>query len=619
VNLEANTAEFSGDLAKAAGTAQEFGAAAAEAGTEADYSMREARGTVALLGEEIGVRVPRHLQTFIAELGPIGPALEAAFSAVALIALIELLVKGEEKIRKWFDSLSDLTAAEKASFDAATKGSADLLKAQENCIRAAYELAEANAAGDPIKQGEIKVEMEKELGAAHAARMTGILAELDKNQTLIDQLKEKIALQNAPSQDQASSPDFQGMSDTGGTALLQAELEKREALQEQYRQAVGAEQNAQMLGDAALISSQHALGEAQESAAQKAAAAQEHLTELVAKAHATLEKTLEDGVNEESRIIKEQLNQEMKERMKASEEAVKAAREGAQQYEAVEDEVLRHSEKTAEEQFKAAQEAGKRLLAAHKESAQQIAQDEIAASQRETSAEVAAMQARIAAFTNYTKDREKKELELQNKIAEIQAAGAAREKQIQDQADQSLLSSVVQATNRMGEAFASAAAKSIMEGKNMGQALEKVGAQAAEEMLKNFLMAETVEGREKLIHAKGAAEKSYDWASNFGGPLAGAAAAALAFAGVMAFADGGRVPGMGTGDTVPAMLSPGETVVSAALTQQVESSRNGGGHHFHFSPVISAIDGDGVEAMLAKHESKFAARMTSILRKHNRG
>ena len=61
-----------------------------------------------------------------------------------------------------------------------------------------------------------------------------------------------------------------------------------------------------------------------------------------------------------------------------------------------------------------------------------------------------------------------------------------------------------------------------------------------------------------------AAASAYNIGVNMGGPLGivlGPVFGAAAFAGVMAFESGGIVPGFGIGDTVPAMLTPGEGVV----------------------------------------------------------
>src|SRR5260370_31336112 len=61
-----------------------------KAGDAAKFNMYEARGSLILLGEEVGVRVPRHLQRFIAMLPGVGAALSSAFSLIAIVALVDL-------------------------------------------------------------------------------------------------------------------------------------------------------------------------------------------------------------------------------------------------------------------------------------------------------------------------------------------------------------------------------------------------------------------------------------------------------------------------------------------------------------------------------------------------
>ena len=61
------------------------------------FSMREAKGEARLLGEAIGVHLPRHVSSFLAELPGVGPALSAAFSATAVLFLAQALVEVTKK------------------------------------------------------------------------------------------------------------------------------------------------------------------------------------------------------------------------------------------------------------------------------------------------------------------------------------------------------------------------------------------------------------------------------------------------------------------------------------------------------------------------------------------
>lgn len=97
VDLQTKTATFQTGLAQAARSARgaftEIKTGAAEAGAATGYSMMEARHSVMILGEELGAHLPRALTTFIASLGPLGPALEAAFPLLAISLGASLLIE----------------------------------------------------------------------------------------------------------------------------------------------------------------------------------------------------------------------------------------------------------------------------------------------------------------------------------------------------------------------------------------------------------------------------------------------------------------------------------------------------------------------------------------------
>jgi hypothetical protein len=91
VDLVARTAAFKAALQDATNETKKFSA-------QTRAEMNEAKASMALLGEEIGVRLPRHLRTFVAGLPGVATAMSAAFSAVAVLALIDIVWKAGEKI-----------------------------------------------------------------------------------------------------------------------------------------------------------------------------------------------------------------------------------------------------------------------------------------------------------------------------------------------------------------------------------------------------------------------------------------------------------------------------------------------------------------------------------------
>ena len=92
----------------------------------------------------------------------------------------------------------------------------------------------------------------------------------------------------------------------------------------------------------------------------------------------------------------------------------------------------------------------------------------------------------------------------------------------------------------------------------------------------------------------------------------------------MAFEEGGIVPGVGRGDIVPAMLEPGEAVLSNKVMDGLKNVSRGGGtsggevhNHFNFNPQIHAVDADGVDRMLTKHHQVFQKHLLAHARRMN--
>jgi len=76
----------------------EAGQQGQNAGRRMASGMYEARGEAALLGELTGVRLPRHVRSFLAELPGVGTALTAAFEATAVLFIIDAIIQLGEKI-----------------------------------------------------------------------------------------------------------------------------------------------------------------------------------------------------------------------------------------------------------------------------------------------------------------------------------------------------------------------------------------------------------------------------------------------------------------------------------------------------------------------------------------
>jgi len=108
------------DAAKSArGAFTDIKSGANDMGKEVGSSMGSARQGVMLLGDEFGIHLPRGLTMFIASLGPVGAAMEAAFPFIAIMLgatlLIEHLAKLHEAgIKLTEDQIKFGTAAQNA-------------------------------------------------------------------------------------------------------------------------------------------------------------------------------------------------------------------------------------------------------------------------------------------------------------------------------------------------------------------------------------------------------------------------------------------------------------------------------------------------------------------------
>lgn len=85
--------------------------------TEA-FNMQEAKASIALIGEEIGVKLPRHVRGFVAQLPGVGAALEAAFSAVAIFVVIQVIVEATQKLTELISETFIYTGAMKEEYKA---------------------------------------------------------------------------------------------------------------------------------------------------------------------------------------------------------------------------------------------------------------------------------------------------------------------------------------------------------------------------------------------------------------------------------------------------------------------------------------------------------------------
>ena len=128
VIFKADTASYTASVKAAKQQLGVFEQSATSAGKAARAQFADARGTVMVLGEEIGVHLPRHVQAFIAKLPGAASALSAAFSATAVLAIgiavvdvgkkiYEFAAKNEEAARKNAAAWREISGSMQATND----------------------------------------------------------------------------------------------------------------------------------------------------------------------------------------------------------------------------------------------------------------------------------------------------------------------------------------------------------------------------------------------------------------------------------------------------------------------------------------------------------------------
>jgi hypothetical protein len=708
VDLQTKTATFQTGMADAARAARasfnDVKSGGGEMSSALGGHMSHARHGVMLLGEEFGVHLPRGLTTFIASLGPVGAAMNAAFPFIAIAVGATLLLEHLQKLK---DAGQKLTDSE-AEFAVACQAAFNLL--DEKLLRAGIKTDELNHNHIGALHKELELinrqsmdELSKTFDglAVKAEKVFGELKshwytfgtgsdyakrELVDFKNKYDMLLEKGQDKEASDllagtrksaqfilsmmQQATSGVAAPGVEHTPGHEQAEAVAALRKANVGSTHDEIAAQQILveQLNTQVGIESRIAALKSAESSNARKSTQNQMSAeSDKALRQNAEEErKELEFAEREREKSYKEalaMLEENEREKIAATEKgstarlaAIEAAIQVGNNWGLQEVSFFRSlgAQKTAviremtDEQNKLTAEAGKEQaehtlkmseltiaaerqslqlrISLHKMSFAQILAEEVKLSQDDYEAKMAAYAKEITALDVHGADYLNKLQAIMNKEDELVRKHEAELAQLRDSAAQKSAQTVTDAYNKIGEAAASAAAKSIMSGQNMASALEGVAEQMLETALKNLLMMETTQGKERLGCARTAAAKAYASAVN---PVLGAIEAAIAFTSVMALEQGtDRVPGSGRGDVVPAMLTPGEGVVPGGVMDGLSKVArsggfDGGGHtyHVHVRPTynVQTIDGNGMQDALNKHTDVLQRHFENAVRKMNRG
>lgn len=201
---------------------------------------------------------------------------------------------------------------------------------------------------------------------------------------------------------------------------------------------------------------------------------------------------------------------------------------------------------------------------------------------------------------------------------------------IKDKAVEESNQNILSAYERLVNETSRDLTQSIMGHQTWAHTLESLGNQVVSGMMQNAIKSALMDDFDRERDAAKAARKFFLAGAQLPFPaniVAAPALAAGAFATVMAFEKGGIVPGVGHGDIVPAMLTPGEAILPKSMTEMLTSaarsiSVTGGNHttHVHVRPTynIQALDGDGLSTVLKKHSDQLTQHFHASVRRMNR-
>jgi hypothetical protein len=257
-------------------------------------------------------------------------------------------------------------------------------------------------------------------------------------------------------------------------------------------------------------------------------------------------------------------------------------------------------------------------------------QNELSLANEEYQLQRTALEKQIQALDQHAADYLNKKKALENKEEELERQHQNKLQQIQDQGAQQQYGKLTAGQTRLAEIYTHGFTRVLMAQETFAKMMQQTGQQIVSGMLQNALMSAATMDIGKEKEAAAAARKFFVAGTHFPFPInlvMAPALGAMAFASVMAFEQGGLVPGVGVGDTVPAMLTPGEHVMSKQLTEHLTNmakfgkSDGDGGHvhyHSHNSYTVHAIDGASVKGMLEKHKEEFSKHFHSQVRRMNK-
>jgi hypothetical protein len=686
VDLQTKTATFTSGLSDAAksarGSFNDIKAGAKEMGAETSYSMSEARHGVMLLGEEFGVHLPRALTSFLASLGPIGAAMEAAFPFLAIAVGATLLLEHLAKLREEGDKLTEsqkqfgttvanvLNGLDEKLLQAGIRADElnhnhlaalnkqlelidrqsmnELVRAFDTVAKAAdstfaqlktnWFSIDAGSTGAKAALEHFKTEYASLLAQGKEEEAHGLLTgtlkqakefleadlghrgteaapkkEIESQEQLVKaleaqvQVEQKLAdLKQAQKQDVTQKAHNDMGADADKLIRAQAEAEKRGAEEKQklweenYKSAVEALQTNER---------------------EKIDATQQGSLRRLAAIDAAMKEEESKGL-QETGFYRSLLTDRVKVTEQMTEEEKKLKAEGDK-------ESAEHDAKMKELALADDRTTSTLRLSAMMNSQRARLAEEIRFADEDQKIKLDANAKEIAALDKSAKDYENKLKALQDRQKELIQQHENTVTQIKVKAEEERNTRILSGERRMDDDISRSLTNMLMRHQSFASMMGGLTDQVASGMIQTAIKSILADDMTKEHDAAAAARKAYLAGMQFPFPanvVIAPAMAAMAFASVMAFEGGGLVPGVGRGDVVPAMLTPGEAVIPKKLTEGLTNAAEHGGLdrgpdvHVHHTPTyhIHAIDADGVNQMLREHGEKFTQHATNTLRKMNR-
>ncbi len=674
VDLQTKTATFQSGMADAAKTARgslnDIKQGAGEMARDTGTNMMEARHGVMLLGEEFGVHLPRALTTFIASLGPIGAAMEAAFPFLAILVGATLLIEHLSKLKEEGEKLTEA----QLHFGAVTANVLNDL--DQKLLQAGIRADELNGNHLAALEKQLQIidhqslkELEQSfevLAKASDAYMSQLKTHWYQfgtgsagAQHALDEFKQKYDLLLAQGKDKEASDLLSGTLQSAQRVLdLQKQSNDLKA-----KGAIGGQNDKQFVEYLTTINQLRQSGTGN---TEKEVQAQQTLVDgLKAQVEAeqkvhdlhkleasnakdTTQKTIDADDDKIARQQSESYKRELEQQDKMDEDHYRQAVENIQQAErlkidatkegsaarlAVIDEAIKNENTTqfdlkmGELRIAAEREHQAVLLQTKKRGDHERVKSDMELAEEEFQAKMKCFRDEIAALDKDGKDYENRLRAIQNREKELIKAHENEKTRITEEAERKRVKEISDAERSLEDSIARGLTSTLMRHQSFAAMMGSIGSGIASGMMQNVIKSAMMEdfGKEKeAAHAARlgflAGMKLPFPANIVMGPVLGAAA----FASVMAFQGGGLVPGVELGDVVNAKLEPGESVLPKKMTEQLNRAANpdeAGGHthlHIHQTNHLHAIDSTGVKQMLDKHKDEFSRHFHSELRRMNR-